>query len=482
MAQTARPKTRKHGLRPDDQLRKLQLLLDFDLKIAKAKTLDQLLELLVEQTRQLLEADRATVFLFDKASGQLWSRLGHGLSGKTISLAKGQGLIGHVFSSRKPLNIADAYKDKRFSASADRQTGYRTRTVLAVPMMDSHKKEALGVFQALNKRAAGPFDRQDEALLTILADHAAVAVQSAQLYEDLQRAQEETVLRLGLMAEYRDPKDTAGHLKRMSAYSAIIARTLGFDEEYADTLRLAASLHDIGKVATPDAILMKTGKLGETELGGLEYRLAWWMEKLKLSGKAEAQVRQVAEWLADIRLANKPSSTGMPQDLQERIRQIASQRMIDRDGQEKPLLTEEEVEKLTIKRGNLTPYERREMEKHTAYGARMVSGAASRLLQLAERIAASHHEKYDGTGYPDGLKGDKIPIEGRIAALADVFDALVSRRVYKPGWTLDETLAFVRQESGKHFDPKVVDALLASLPQIKQTMDRLMEKPDVPVR
>ena len=112
----------------------------------------------------------------------------------------------------------------------------------------------------------------------------------------------------------------------------------------------------------------------------------------------------------------------------------------------------------------------------------MVSGASSRLLQLAERIAASHHEKYDGTGYPDGLKGDKIPIEGRIAALADVFDALVSRRVYKPGWTLDETLGFVRQESGKHFDPKVVDALLASLPQIKQTMDRLMEKPDVPVR
>ena len=481
-AKTRSPATKSGKISaPVSRLKKLELLLEFDLKIAKSASLDHLLELLAEETRQLLEADRCTVFLFDKRSKLLWSKVAHGLGGGVLRIPTDAGLVGAAFSSGRILNIEDAYKDPRFSASTDQQTGYRTRTVLAVPMHDSRKKEVLGVFQVLNK-GRGRFDREDEELLTVLADHAAAAVEKMQLYTELRRAQEETVMRLGLMAEYRDPKDTAGHLKRMSAYSAIIALQLGWSAEDAETLRLAASLHDIGKVATPDVVLLKTGKLSPTELGAVEYRLAWWAEKLKLDGAGAAEIQKVAAVLADIREANKPSSTEMPKELEARIRALISQRMIDSDGQEKPLLTEDEIKKLTIKRGNLTPEERREMEKHTLYGAKMLENAQSALLQMAEMVTRSHHERFDGNGYPFGLKGEAIPVEGRIVALADVFDALISKRVYKAGWSLDEVLDFVKRESGKHFDPKIVDAFLRALPKIQEALTRFIEEPDIPVR
>ncbi len=451
---------------------KLLLLLKYDLKIASETDLDRLLVLLTEAARQVLEADRCTVFLVDRRTGQLWSKLAQGMETKTILLRKGQGLAGQAFLTCKTINVRDVYADSRFSRHVDVQTGYHTKTALMMPMWDSKNQNVLGVFEVLNKRR-GWFTQEDERLLTILSNHASVAVENSQLYDDLKQAQQETIFRLALMAEHRDQHDTAAHLKRVSVYTCLVAETMGMEPEEVEMIRLASTLHDIGKVATPDAILLKSEKLTSTELGAIEYRLAWWSEKLKLVDAPAERLKEISRFAEEIRQANRPSSIEMPEPLMAQIRHIGSQRFMDRDGKVKPLLTVDEVKKLTIMRGNLTESEWEEICKHTIYGAKILAQADSQLMRMAERIALTHHEKYDGSGYPKGLKGSHIPMEGRIVGLVDVFDALSSRRVYKQRWSFEDVIAHLKRESGKHFDPKIVKVFLKAFPGIRQAMKDL---------
>src|SRR5690606_33837693 len=112
------------------------------------------------------------------------------------------------------------------------------------------------------------------------------------------------------------------------------------------------------------------------------------------------------------------------------------------------------------------------MRQHAEIGARILGDHPSGLLKLAASIALHHHEKWDGSGYPKGLAGEAIPLAARIVAIADVFDALTSQRPYKPAWSINDAIAFIRKESGKHFDPQVVTAFLDNLPQILQIRDR----------
>jgi putative two-component system response regulator len=179
--------------------------------------------------------------------------------------------------------------------------------------------------------------------------------------------QAEVARRMGMIAEHRDD-ETGAHAARVGAVSGAVARHLGIDDTASGLLEMAAPLHDLGKVATPDSILHK--------------------------------------------------------------------------------------------RGHLTVVERAIMERHTTVGAQMLAGSPLPVLQLAEEIALSHHERWDGAGYPYGLVGDVIPLPGRIVAIADVFDALISERPYKRPWPLDEALKEIRAQRKRHFDPDVVDAFL----------------------
>jgi putative two-component system response regulator len=196
---------------------------------------------------------------------------------------------------------------------------------------------------------------------------AASFIENAALTDELRRSHLETIYRMALVAEYRDQEDTGKHLRRMSRFSGILAMGVGLSAAEAEEIRFAAPLHDIGKVAIPDSILRKPGKL--------------------------------------------------------------------------------------------TPEEFDEMKKHTVYGSKMLINAESRLLRLAAKIAIGHHECWDGSGYPNGLKGEEIPLEARIVTVADVFDALSSRRVYKGEWTVEDALKYIEEKAGKNFDPKVVAAL-----------------------
>lgn len=185
--------------------------------------------------------------------------------------------------------------------------------------------------------------------------------------------EEEIILRLSRAAEYRD-NDTGAHVLRVARASREIAEELGMNTQFCRDVYLAAPMHDVGKIAVPDAILRKPGLL--------------------------------------------------------------------------------------------TPEERREMETHSEVGANILAGSESRLIRLAAEIAATHHERWDGSGYPRGLSGTNIPISGRIVAVADVFDALISERPYKSAWPLEKAADFIVQNAGTMFDPAVVRAFQNRKPRI----------------
>ncbi|MBI5245685.1 MAG: GAF domain-containing protein [Elusimicrobia bacterium] len=353
------------------------LLARFGRMVAAETSLDTLLTIIAEEVRNILSADRCSVFLVDPYKGELWTKIALGMEEKVLRIPVGQGIAGFVARTGSAVNIRDAYKDTRFAQDLDRITGYQTRTVLAVPLRGRDGK-ALGVFEVLNK-AKGAFTEEDEGLLRILATMAATFIENATLYDDLRRSHLETIYRMALVAEYRDQEDTGRHLRRMSRFSGILAQGMGLSFLEAEDIRYAAPLHDIGKVAIPDSILRKPAKL--------------------------------------------------------------------------------------------TPEEFDEMKKHTVYGAKMLANAESRLLRLAAKIAVGHHEFYDGTGYPYALKGDAISLEARIVTVADVFDALSSKRVYKGEWTVDDAVAYIKERSGKQFDPKVVAVLIEKLPEILEARD-----------
>lgn len=218
-----------------------------------------------------------------------------------------------------------------------------------------------------------------------LIERASIEQRLRETIEDLERSenaltlsQTETIMRLSMAVETRD-QETGNHIERMGRYCQLLAQKTGWSEERCELLRIAAPLHDVGKIAIPDAILLKPGAL--------------------------------------------------------------------------------------------TPEERLEMEKHAEIGHEILAGSDSPLLDLAARIALSHHEQWDGSGYPNGLKGTEIPVEGRMAAIADVFDALTSDRVYRPAMTVERALAIMSEGRASHFDPELLDVFFDSIVEVLMIRD-----------
>lgn len=343
---------------------RLNLLVQFGALVNTETNLTRLLQLIASQVEKILSAQRCSIFILDEKSNELWSRITTGLANAEIRVPVGKGITGWVAQTGQSLNIVDAYSSDKFNPEIDRITGFKTVSVLAVPLKNISGK-TIGVFEVINK-ISGTFNNEDEGILKLISSLAAGAIENAQLYENLYQSQLETIYRLAITAEYRDQHDTAIHLRHISEYSELLARAMGLDSKTVEDIKYASPLHDIGKVAISDSILLKPAKL--------------------------------------------------------------------------------------------TPEEFEEMKKHTLYGAKILSNAKSHLLQVACRIAQSHHEKYDGMGYPYRLKGEDIPVEARIVSVADVFDALCMTRVYKPSWEPNKAREYILSEKGKSFDPKVVKA------------------------
>ena len=232
--------------------------------------IDELLRVIAEETKNAIQADRCTVFLWDKDTDELWSKVALGLnSSQEIRFPADKGLAGYVVKSGETLNIVDAYQDPRFNPEVDTKTGYRTKTILCMPIMNNNK-EIIGAFQVLNK-IDGVFTKNDEDLLIAIGGSASIALENAQLFDQqLQLYREQKLLfesfidTLATSIDARD-KITAGHSTRVRMYSSLLAEAVGMNAKDRSLVEKAAILHDIGKIGIRDSVLQKEGKLTDEE-------------------------------------------------------------------------------------------------------------------------------------------------------------------------------------------------------------------------
>lgn len=225
--------------------------------------------------------------------------------------------------------------------------------------------------------------RTGQKFLADRAQHLASLV--AEQTQEIRDREKELIFRISRAAEFRDP-ETGAHIQRMAHYSRLIARALGLDESTQKLILEAAPMHDVGKIAIPDYILLKPGRL--------------------------------------------------------------------------------------------TPEEFEIMKRHAQLGYDLLAGSHSEIMKAGAMIAQSHHEKFDGSGYPAGIQGEDIPLFGRIVAVADVFDALTSERPYKKAWSLEDARKFLEEGAGKHFDPRCVAALFDEWPEVLEIRQRFADQHD----
>lgn len=336
--------------------------------ITAENELEKLLMILADLGKRLVLADRCTVWLYDSKEHQLWTIVAHGVD--PIVISADSGFVGHSFSTGENLIIEDAYNDSRFNVAIDQSTGYLTKSVLCIPFRNS-EGEVIGAFQAINKMTStGSFSKKDSEVLTLAASYSGKSLESSILQNEIIETQKEMIETMGEIGESRS-QETGNHVKRVARYSYILAKLAGLPNQQAELLKLASPMHDIGKVAIPDQILLKPGKL-----------------------------------------------------------------------------TEEEFET---------------MKQHTSIGYHVFKHSQRELLRTAAIIAHEHHEKWDGTGYPNRIAGNEIHIFGRITAIADVFDALGSDRVYKKAWPLQRIIDHLTEQRGLHFDPVLLDLFLQNI-------------------
>lgn len=341
--------------------------------ITAVTDINVLLKVIAEETKIAIQADRCTVFMYDKEKNELWSKVALGMDSQEIRFPADRGLAGYVVKTGEPLNIPDAYNDSRFNPDIDKETGYRTKTILCMPIKNNNK-EIIGAFQVLNK-LNGVFTKGDEDLLAAIGGSASIALENAQLFEqqkELYKEQKELfesfIDTLATSIDARD-KITAGHSSRVKLYSMLLVDELGCDEKFKELVEKAAILHDIGKIGIRDSVLQKEGKLTDDEY----------------------------------------------KHIQEHVR-----------------ITHDILEKIHM----------------------------SQDFKTITEIACSHHEKYDGSGYYRHLSGENIPYGGRILAVADVFDAITSKRHYRDKMPIQNVIDILLSGKDKHFDGNLVDTFL----------------------
>jgi HD-GYP domain-containing protein (c-di-GMP phosphodiesterase class II) len=395
-------------------------IISLGIEITQVKDLDVLLERILKEARLLVNADAGSIYVkeddklkfsYSQNDTLQLRQPGRKLIYSTFTMPiNNQSIAGYVANTGDLLNLQNAYKlpsnlPFAFNRKYDDLSGYRTQSMLTFPLK-TNRGDTIGVLQLINAKntrgRAVAFSKKDEPLILHFANMAAVAIERAQMTRSM-------ILRTIRMAELRDPKETGAHVNRVASYSVAIYEHWGAKrgvahetlEKNRDILRMAAMLHDVGKVAIADAILKKPARLDDAE------------------------------------------------------REI--------------------------------------MKQHTYMGARLFAEQYSEFDDASSVVALNHHEKWDGTGYPghinpfdakvlpgyensDGSprpkKGEEIPVFGRLVALADVYDALSSKRAYKERWEEAQVLEELKVSSGTHFDPEMVETFFACIDTIRNIAER----------
>ena len=245
-------------------------LLNVARTLAAETSLDHLLKTVAEEIKKVLDADRCTVFLLDRQKNELVSKVALGMGTQELRFPADKGLAGYAAQMGEIINIKDAYKDERFNSDIDKETGYKTKTILCMPIWNM-KHEILGVFQVLNKNNDAFFTKEDEDILIAIGSSAGIAIENAKLFESQQMMidQQKELFKnfVDTLAASIDARDkiTAGHSNRVKMYSELICEVMNVDERTTANIIHAAILHDIGKIGIRDAVLQKDGKLTDDE-------------------------------------------------------------------------------------------------------------------------------------------------------------------------------------------------------------------------
>lgn len=247
-----------------DRLRPLSGLYRVVKAMATERRLDSLLDVITRETQMMLKCDRCGVWVLDANAGELWTLVAQGLVGhRTIRIPlHGTSIASECARTSQIINIPEAYEDPRFDKEVDKTTGYRTNSVLCVPMLN-RVGEVIGAFQVLNK-AGGPFTNEDEDWLQGLSAVAAGLIEQAAAYDEIERFVDKTLETLAQTIDKRDPL-TAGHSIRVTNYSMLVGQAMNIQDEDIDVLRYSAMMHDYGKIGVPEAILWKNGRLTPEE-------------------------------------------------------------------------------------------------------------------------------------------------------------------------------------------------------------------------
>lgn len=427
------------------QNERLKAVLSISRELGGNLDLEQLLPDIISRVTAVMDADRSSLFLHDAQTQTLYTFIAEGLDVNEIRIPVGAGICGEVARTRTRMNIPDAYACPSFDPSFDTKTGYRTKSVLCMPLDDRHG-HLLGVIQVLNKNGGLPFNEDEETFLAALSSQIAMLLENASLYHKIERTFENIVAAIARAIDSRDPV-TAGHSRRVSQYTLQLARgvhdcseapfaDITFSRNQMRELRYASLLHDFGKVGVPESILQKSERLQSNLIHVVTHRLHanTLQEQLdRLGGMTvpEHDFDATAAFLAKI------NRSGFLSD--EDAQRL---KMIYEDG----LITPAEYTALSIRKGTLTAEERQVMEGHVRKTYDVLSAIEwPDEMKEVPLIAASHHEAEDGTGYPQGLRGDQIPLGGKCMAVADVYDALTAQdRPYKPAIPHDKSCAILR--------------------------------------
>ena len=502
-----------------DLEKQIQNLANIGLALSKERDMDKLLEMILLEAKRIANSDGGTLYMMtddqrlkfeiimtDSLNFHMGGTSGEDIPFYPVKLYKDEGeenksmIAAYVALTGETVNLPDAYKAKGFDFSGtkmfDEKTGYRSKSFLTVPLKN-HEDEIIGVLQLLNAQTGKAkkiisFGADVQQMVEALASQAAVAITNKNLIRDLEALFESFIKLIASAIDAKSPY-TGGHCARVPEITIMLAEAVAAtkDGPFADIvfsdkemyeLKIAAWLHDCGKVATPEFVVDKSTKL-ETiydRVKEVETRFAVMkrdeeikrlkkelkiekdqsltsIEKDKIIDNLKKDYRKKLRTLKKDLDFIKESNIGgefMSGDKKERVHEIANYKWKP-NGKMENFLSENEVYNLTIPRGTLTPEERKVINDHIVVTIKMLEELPyPKHLKNVPEFAGGHHETLDGTGYPKGLTKDEMSVQARIMAIADIFEALTARdRPYKKGKTLSQAmriLGFMKNDA--HID------------------------------
>lgn len=485
----------------------LKALNEIGIALSAERDPARLLDLVLSRARHLVAADAGSLYLLEKdTQGTIFLRFALAQNDsvkapwkESLLPLNRSSMAGAVAEGNRVVVVDDVYTlpedgPLHHDDSFDRRFGYRTRSVVGIPLA-TREGEVLGVLQLINRKPhAGiplvepktaaevlPFSTSDVELLRSLASQAAVSLENSRLYDDIQRLFEGFVTASVTAIEQRDPT-TSGHSARVADGTVSLARNVErlergpwagvrFSDKELRELRYAALLHDFGKVGVREKVLTKANKLYEEQLEHLQQRFllartvhraerfeTWLRAALEnpdtmrrrlplLYAELQHELANFETMLRTVEAANQPNVTDGGDF--SALHPIYGWEFMHPNGARFSLLTEGELEALSLRRGSLTAEERTEIESHVTHSYHFLRTIPwTRDLARVPEIAYGHHEKLDGSGYPRGLAGDAIPLGARIMAIVDIFDALTaSDRPYKKAMPVERALGILEAEA-----------------------------------